>query len=166
MTGLALIVLVCADVVGLILIPFGLPGLWIMMGGILAYGWLTDFRSVGVATIVIALAIAFFGEILDNWLGFRFAKRYGGSTRSGWGALLGGLVGAGIGVPIAFVGSVIGAFIGAFAGAAVFEYTYSRHAGVAARAGWGALLGRAAGSAAKIVLGLVLVVISVLIAVS
>jgi len=165
-TGLALIVLVCADVVGLILIPFGLPGLWIMMGGILAYGWLTDFRSVGVATIVIALAIAFFGEILDNWLGFRFAKRYGGSTRSGWGALLGGLVGAGIGVPIAFVGSVIGAFIGAFAGAAVFEYTYSRHAGVAARAGWGALLGRAAGSAAKIVLGLVLVVISVLIAVS
>ena len=166
MTGLALIALVCADVVGLILIPFGLPGLWIMMGGILAYGWLTDFRSVGVATIVIALAIAFFGEILDNWLGFRFAKRYGGSTRSGWGALLGGLVGAGIGVPIAFVGSVIGAFIGAFAGAAVFEYTYSRHAGVAARAGWGALLGRAAGSAAKIVLRLVLVVISVLIAVS
>ena len=166
MTGLALIALVCADVVGLILIPFGLPGLWIMMGGILAYGWLTDFRSVGVATIVIALAIAFFGEILDNWLGFRFAKRYGGSTRSGWGALLGGLVGAGIGVPIAFVGSVIGAFIGAFAGAVVFEYTYSRHAGVAARAGWGALLGRAAGSAAKIVLGLVLVVISVLIAVS
>jgi len=165
-TGLALIALVCADVVGLILIPFGLPGLWIMMGGILAYGWLTDFRSVGVATIVIALAIAFFGEILDNWLGFRFAKRYGGSTRSGWGALLGGLVGAGIGVPIAFVGSVIGAFIGAFAGAVVFEYTYSRHAGVAARAGWGALLGRAAGSAAKIVLGLVLVVISVLIAVS
>jgi len=165
-TGLALIALVCADVVGLILIPFGLPGLWIMMGGILAYGWLTDFRSVGVATIVIALAIAFFGEILDNWLGFRFAKRYGGSTRSGWGALLGGLVGAGIGVPIAFVGSVIGAFIGAFAGAAVFEYTYSQHAGVAARAGWGALLGRAAGSAAKIVLGLVLVVISVLIAVS
>jgi len=165
-TGLALIALVCADVVGLILIPFGLPGLWIMMGGILAYGWLTDFRSVGVATIVIALAIAFFGEILDNWLGFRFAKRYGGSTRSGWGALLGGLVGAGIGVPIAFVGSVIGAFIGAFAGAAVFEYTYSQHAGVAARAGWGALLGRAAGSAAKVVLGLVLVVISVLIAVS
>ena len=166
MTALALIALICADVVGLILIPLGLPGLWIMMGGILAYGWLTDFRSVGVATIVIALAIAFFGEILDNWLGFRFAKRYGGSTRSGWGALLGGLVGAGIGVPIAFVGSVIGAFIGAFAGAAVFEYTYSRHPGVAARAGWGALLGRAAGSAAKIVLGLVLVVISVLIAVS
>src|SRR5256714_7711871 len=126
-TGLALIVLVCADVVGLILIPFGLPGLWIMMGGILAYGWLTDFRSVGVATIVIALAIAFFGEILDNWLGFRFAKRYGGSAPSGWGGLLRGLVGAGIGVPIPLFGRVIRAFIGAFAGPAVFEHTYYRH---------------------------------------
>jgi len=63
---------------------------------------------------VTALAIAFLGEILDNWLGFRFARRYGGSTRSGWGALL----------------------------------------------------GRAAGSAAKIALGLVLVVISVVIALS
>ncbi|HLQ68650.1 MAG TPA: DUF456 domain-containing protein [Gemmatimonadales bacterium] len=166
MTALALIALVGADVVGLILIPLGLPGLWIMVGGILAYGWLTEFRSVGVATIAIALGIAFVGEILDNWLGFRFAKRYGGSTRSGWGALLGGLVGAGVGVPVAIVGSVIGAFIGAFAGAALFEYTYSRHAGVATRAGWGALLGRAAGSAAKIALGLVLVVISVVIALS
>jgi uncharacterized protein len=166
MSALALITLVGGNVIGLILIPLGLPGLWIMVGGIIAYGWLTDFRSVGVATIVIALAIAFLGEIVDNWLGFRFAKRYGGSTRSGWGALLGGLIGAAIGVPIAIVGSVIGAFIGAFAGAALFEYTYSRHAGVATRAGWGALLGRAAGSAAKIALGLVLVVISAVSALS
>src|SRR2546425_11666995 len=109
MTALSLIALAGADVVGLILIPLGLPGLWIMVGGILAYGWLTEFRSVGVATIVIALAIAFLGEILDNWLGFRFAKRYGGSTRSGWGGLLGGLVGAGGGVAVALVGGGVGA---------------------------------------------------------
>src|SRR6058998_2331289 len=152
MTALSLIALAGADVVGLILIPLGLPGLWIMVGGILAYGWLTEFRSVGVATIVIALAIAFLGEILDNWLGFRFAKRYGGSTRSGWGALLGGLVGAVIGVPVAVIGSVIGAFLGSFIGAALFEYTHSRRTGVAARAGWGALMGRAAAAAVKIAL--------------
>ncbi len=39
--------------------------------------------------LAIILGIAFLGEVLDNWLGFRFAKRYGGSTRSGWGALMG-----------------------------------------------------------------------------
>lgn len=156
---LAILILAVTALLGLCLIPLGLPGLWVMVGGILAYGWLTDSRSVGVATIAIVLGIAFLGEIIDNWLGFRFARHYGGSTRSGWGALLGGLVGAGIGVPVAVIGSVIGAFIGSFVGAALFEYTYSRHAGVATRAGWGAVLGRVAAAAVKIALGLVIAVI-------
>jgi uncharacterized protein YqgC (DUF456 family) len=141
------------------MIPLGLPGLWVMVGGIIAYGWLTDFRSVGVVMIAIVLGIAFVGEIIDNWLGFRYAKRYGGSTRSGWGALIGGLVGAVIGVPVAVIGSVIGAFVGSFIGAAVFEFTYSRHTGVAARAGWGAVMGRVAAAAVKIALGIVIAVI-------
>jgi len=163
---LGIIILVVAGLVGLVLIPLALPGLWVMVGGVLAYGWLTDFRSIGVATIAIVLGIAFLGEIIDNWLGFRFAKRYGGSNRSGWGALVGGLVGAAVGVPVAIIGSVIGAFIGAFIGAAVFEYTYSRHAGVAVGAGWGAVVGRAAAAAAKIALGLVIAVIGLFAALS
>src|SRR5437867_13391117 len=107
MTALSLIALAGADVVGLILIPLGLPGLWVMVGGILAYGWLTAFRSVGVATIAIVLGIALLGEILDQWLAFYYAKRYGGSTRSGWGGLLGRRTGALIVVPIAIIGRVV-----------------------------------------------------------
>jgi uncharacterized protein YqgC (DUF456 family) len=159
MTLLAIVLLALLSAAGLAMIPLGLPGLWVMVGGILVYGWLTGFRSVGVAMIAIVLGLAFLGEIVENWIGFRFAKRYGGSTRSGWGALLGGLAGAVIGVPVAVVGSVIGAFIGSFLGAAVFEYSYSRHAGVATRAGWGAVMGRAAGAAVKIALGVVIAVI-------
>src|SRR5204862_3876679 len=121
---------------------------------------LTAFQSVGVVTIALVVGLAFLGEIIEYWIGFRFAKRYGGSTRSGWGALLGGLVGAVIGVPVAIIGSVIGAFIGSFVGAALFEYTYSRHAGVATRAGWGAIVGRAAGAAVKIALGVVIAVVA------
>ena len=166
MTVLAIVLLIALSVIGLALIPLGLPGLWVMVGGILAYGWLTGFRSVGVIMIAIVLGIAFLGEIIDNWLGFRFAKRYGGSTRSGWGALLGGLVGAVIGVPIALIGSVIGAFVGSFIGAALFELSYSRHAGVAARAGWGAVMGRVAAAAVKIALGIVLAVIGIFAALS
>ncbi len=64
-------------------------------------------------------------------------------------------------MPVAVVGSVIGAFVGAFIGAALFEYTYSRHAGVATRAGWGAVVGRAAAAAAKIAIGIVIAVIGV-----
>lgn len=157
---LAVFVLAACGIVGLLMIPFGLPGLWVMVLGFLVYGWLTQFRSESVATIGIVLAIAFAGELVETWLGFRFARRYGGSRRAGWGALLGGLVGAVVGVPVPVVGSVIGAFVGSFGGAAVFEYAYSRQADVAVGAGWGAVVGRAAAAAAKIALGLVIGVIS------
>ena len=156
---IGILIMAAAALVGLALIPLGLPGLWVMVGGILVYGWLSDFRSMSVTTIVVILAIAFAGEVIESWLGFRYAKRYGGSGRSGWGALIGGLVGAVVGVPIAVIGSVIGAFIGAFIGAALFELTYSRDAGVATRAGWGAVVGRAAAAAVKVALGVVIAVI-------
>jgi uncharacterized protein YqgC (DUF456 family) len=165
-TLLGIVILVVTAVVGLALIPLGLPGLWVMVGGILAYGWMTGFRTLGVATIAIVLGIAFFGEVIESWLGFRFAKRYGGSSRSGWGALVGGIVGAVVGVPVPIIGSIIGAFIGSFVGAAVFEYSYSRHAGVATRAGWGSVVGRAAAAAVKIALGIVIVVIGLFAALS
>ncbi|MDP3911613.1 MAG: DUF456 domain-containing protein [Gemmatimonadales bacterium] len=158
---IAIVALALACVGGLVLIPLGLPGLWVMVGGILLYGWLTGFRSVGIATIGIVLALAFVGEILESWLGFRFAKRYGGSSRSGWGALVGGIAGAIIGVPIPVIGSVIGAFLGSFAGAALFELSASRQMGVAVSAGWGAVLGRAAAAALKIALGLIIAVVGV-----
>jgi uncharacterized protein YqgC (DUF456 family) len=155
----AVIVLAACSVAGLVLVPLGLPGLWVMVLGVIGYGWLTGFRSVGLVTIALVLGLAFAGEIVENWLGFRFAKRYGGSSRSAWGALVGGIAGAIVGVPVPVIGSVIGAFIGSFAGAALFEYTYSGHAGVAVRAGWGSVVGRAAAAALKMALGVVIAII-------
>jgi len=158
MTILAIALLIGLGLVGLAMIPLGLPGLWVMVGGILVYGWLTGFRTVSVVMIAIILAIAFLGEIIDNWLGFRFAKRYGGSTRSGWGALLGGLVGAVIGVPVAIIGSVIGAFLGSFIGAAVFELSYFAPRRRCRARGLGAVMGRIAAAAVKIAFGIVIAV--------
>lgn len=154
------LVIVCC-VAGLVLVPFGLPGLWVMALGVIGYGSLTGFHSVGVGIIALVVGLAFLGEIVDWWLGFRFAMKYGGSRRAGWGALIGGIVGAIVGVPVPVIGSVIGAFVGSFAGAALFEYTREQHAGVAVRAGWGAMLGRAAAAGAKIAAGLVIAVVAV-----
>lgn len=153
---LALLVLIAGCIAGLVLLPFGLPGLWVMVLGVLAYGWLTDFQTVTVALIVLVLGLAVLGEVLEAWLGFRFARRYGGSRRAGWGALVGGLAGAVIGVPVPLVGSVIGGFVGAFAGAALFEYTVARRSHAAAKAAWGAVLGRAVAAAGKMALGVVI----------
>src|SRR5438309_12119566 len=110
-------------VLGLLLVPLGLPGLWVMVAGIVGYGWLTDFRSVGVATIGAVLGLAFLGEIVEWWLGFRLTRTFGGSRRSAVGAPVGGLVGALLGVPVPIVGRVLGAFRGAFGGAALHEYS-------------------------------------------
>jgi uncharacterized protein len=161
---LPFLLLVISSLAGLLLIPFGLPGLWVMVLGVLAYGWLTGFQAVTVGIVSLVVALAVLGEVIEAWLGFRFARRYGGSSRAGWGALAGGLIGAVVGVPVPLIGSVIGGFVGAFAGAALLEYTRARRTGAAAGAGWGAVLGRAAAAAAKMALGIVIAVSAVALA--
>jgi len=155
-TGVLL--LLGAGLVGLLLIPLGLPGLWVIVLGILGYGWLTDFRTLSVGFIIVIVVLALLAEAFEAWVGFRFAQRYGGSKRAGWGALVGGLAGAIMGVPVPVIGSVIGGFVGAFVGAAVFEYTRARQSGGSVKAGWGAVLGRAAAVAGKMAVGIVMVV--------
>jgi uncharacterized protein YqgC (DUF456 family) len=159
------VLLLVAGIVGLLLIPFGLPGLWVILLGILGYGYLTNFETLPVWFLGLAIGLCFLGEVLESWIGFRFAKRYGGSSRAGWGALVGGLIGAIVGVPIPIVGSVIGGFVGAFLGAALFEYSRARETGGSVKAGWGAVLGRAAAAALKMGLGIVLVVWAMFLAV-
>src|SRR5437879_13863401 len=82
---LATLLLALCCLAGLVLVPLGLPGLWVMVAGVVGYGWLTDFRSVGVTTIALVLGLALVGEIVETWLGFRLARRYGGAPRAGGG---------------------------------------------------------------------------------
>jgi len=133
------LLIIVTGLIGLVLIPLGLPGLWVILLGILGYGWLTDFQTLSAVFIGVMLGLAILAEVFEAWVGFRFAQRYGGSSRAGWGALVGGLVGA-------------------FVGAAVFEYTRVRRLEGSAKAGWGAVLGRAAAAAGKMAVGIVMVV--------
>src|SRR5918999_1146047 len=106
-----ILLLIVAGLLGLVLIPFGLPGLWVIVLGVIGYGWMSDFQTVSATFLGIIIALAVVGEIFESWIGFRFAQRYGGSSRAGWGALAGGLVGAIVGVPIPVIGSGIGGFV-------------------------------------------------------
>lgn len=154
----AALLMLAAALAGLVLIPFGLPGLWVIVLAIIGYGWLTDFQAMSAWFLIVVIVLALAGELIEAWIGFRFARKYGGSRRAGWGALVGGLVGAVVGVPLPVVGSVIGGFVGAFLGAALFEFTRARHAEGAARAGVGAVLGRAAAVGIKMGIAVVLTV--------
>lgn len=154
LAGLGVVMLV-----GLMLIPLGLPGLWVILLGVIGYGALTDFRGVGLGTLITVTVLAFIGEAIEWWVGYRYTRRYGGSRRAGWGALLGGIIGAFAGIPIPIIGSVIGSFLGSFVGAALFEFTKTPENAV--RVGWGALLGRMWATAAKTALGLAMAVVAV-----
>src|SRR3712207_5504062 len=109
------LLLVAALVIGLILIPFGLPGLWLMVGAALVYSYVAPER-LGIWTILGITALAVVAEVIEFVLAGRYARKYGGSRRAGWGAIVGGMVGAIVGVPVPVLGSLVGAFVGAFAG--------------------------------------------------
>lgn len=148
--GLILILLA-----SLFLIPIGLPGTWVMIAAALGYTYLVP-QSIGVATLVGICVVAIVAEVLEFTLSGRYTKKYGGSSRAGWGAMLGGLVGAFVGVPVPVVGPVIGGFLGAFAGALIAEFSKGSGVEVSARAAQGAVVGKAVSAAMKVALGMVI----------
>lgn len=159
--------LVLAQVVGLLLIPFGLPGIWLQVMSLGVFAWATGFREVGVVPLVLVVVMAVLAEVAEFALGGRYAERYGGSKRAAWGAILGGLVGAVLGVPVPIIGSVIGAFVGSFVGAALLEMTNSKdwrnpELRGALRVGWGAFLGRLVATAVKSGIGVAVAAVAVL----
>lgn len=158
---MAYLLLVAVQVLGLCLIVFGLPGLWLEVLAFIAYAWATDFRTVGFAAVALVFGLALLAELAELVLGGRFARRYGGGRRAVVGAILGGIVGAVMGVPLPLVGSVVGAMLGSFAGAFLLELTRRQGTAPALRVGWGALLGWCTAIALKVGVGLVILVFTI-----
>ena len=153
-----LIVLALVLFGALLLIPLGLPGIWLIVGAVALYNPLTGTEAVGTATIVAILILAAIAEAIEFTLAARYTKQYGGSRRAGWGAILGGIVGAIVGVPIPVIGSVIGAFVGSFVGALLAEWSRGTKTGAATRVATGALIGRVMATAAKVAIGMMMAV--------
>lgn len=139
----------------LFIIPLGLPGTWVMLAAGVGYSILVP-HSIGMFALLGTTVLAVIAEILEFTLAGQYARKYGGSRRASWGAIIGGTVGAIVGVPVAVIGSIIGAFVGAFLGALVFEYLRGSGAQVSTRAAWGALVGRAVAAALKVAFGFVI----------
>lgn len=145
---------------GLVIIPFGLPGIGVIFGSALFYALLTEFNSgISLNMILLLGALTVFGETADNWLMAAGAKRFGASTTAAWLSLLGGFLGALIlgpmlAVVLNVIGPVVGAFLGAFISVVLYERRQKQNWREALRAGWGTLLGRVAGIALKMVVGI------------
>lgn len=139
--------------VSLFMIPLGLPGTWVMLAAGVGYSILVP-NSIGMIVLIGCLALALIAEVFEFTLAGKYARKYGGSRRASWGAVIGGTVGAimiGFGIPL--IGHVLGAFAGAFLGALVFEFSRKGDVGTSTRVATGALIGRVVAAALKVGFG-------------
>jgi len=157
MNVLAVVLLAAAQLMGLLLVPFGLPGLWLMAAAALVYH-LVRGDDLPLGTVGGLALVALVSEVLDLAVTARYTRKYGGSRRAAWGAVVGGIAGALVGVPVPLVGSVLGAFAGCFFGAWIAEATRGSRPEAVHRVATGALLGRAVAVALKVAAGLAIMV--------
>jgi uncharacterized protein YqgC (DUF456 family) len=144
-------------IVALIVIPLGLPGLWIMIG-ILAVATFAD--EVSPIILGLLVVVALLAELAEWAIVARTSARWGGSRKAFWGAIAGGLVGilVGLPVPLPILGPLVAGLLGTFAGAAAVTLWETRALRSAGRVGCGAVLGRAFAAAAKTAAGIVILV--------
>src|SRR5215203_1941438 len=95
----------------------GLPGVTLIFLSALVYAIITDFRTVGVAILVVLFifaAIAFVADFVATSYG---ARRFGASNWGTVGGAVGGIAGALIGLLFLGIGSLFGLILGTIAGA-------------------------------------------------
>ena len=157
--ALAITLLAVVLLASLLMVPLGLPGLWVMLGAALLYNVLLPAGGIGWVTLVFCGVLVVVAEVLEFTVGSRYTRKYGGSKRAGWGSIIGGIAGAMVGLPIPVIGSVIGAFVGAFVGALVGEFTVPKESrGDLTKVAMGAVVGRAVAAALKTGIGVVIMV--------
>ena len=155
--------LILLNALWLSLVVLGLPGTWLMVvSTMLVAWWQLDGGAAGgpmfsgvVLIVIVALALA--GELLELFAGAAGSKQAGGSRRGAVGALIGALIGGIVGtivIPIVVVGSLVGTCGGAAIGAWALELQSGRDMRPSLKAGLGAGVGRLAGTVAKLILGI------------
>jgi uncharacterized protein YqgC (DUF456 family) len=133
-------VLIAVGVLGMV-VP-ALPGAPLILLGALLGAWAEDFRFLGVGSLTALAALTALAVAVDFVAGAFGVKRFGASGRAVTGAALGALVGLFFGLA--------GIVLGPFVGAAIAEFSVRRNLAAASRAGVGAALGLALGTAAKL----------------
>jgi uncharacterized protein YqgC (DUF456 family) len=149
-----------------------MPGNWIVVGLAAVFAWLFPAGVDGGpgmswTAVLYLLGLAVVGEIIEFGAGAAGAAQQGASRRgvalSIVGAMVGSFAGLAMGSPIPVVGSLVGAVLGgaagAFAGAYAGEAWKGRDEVDRMAAGRGAFVGRLWGTAAKLAVGAIMVVI-------
>ena len=119
-----------------------LPGVPLMLAGMVVAAAIDDFQKIGWLTLGVLGFLTVASIVIEFAASALGAKRIGASPRAVWGALLGTIVGL-------FFGP-IGLIFGPFAGAVVGELTVHGRVDQASRVGVATWLGLLFGTLAKV----------------
>jgi uncharacterized protein YqgC (DUF456 family) len=139
---IALVVVVLISLIGIVMVPFGLPGTFVVAASAIIYNLITWSWTLSIKFIAILFGLAILAEILEWIVGAYSAKKFGASKWGIAGAIIGAIAGTIIGTPVPLIGNIIGMIVGAFLGAFVLEIFVKKDIAKALKAGYGAFLGR------------------------
>lgn len=152
MQVLAMILALIFFIVGLAgsILPI-IPGAILMWVGMLIYGLMTDFATLGLAFFIgqaLAVALAY---IIDYLSGAYGAKRYGGSRYAIYGSIIGAIVGL---ILMGPAGIIFGPFLGAIIG----ELINQKPLETAFKTGVGTLIGLLSGTVIKLAIQIIMII--------
>lgn len=167
------VLLVLVLLLSWVLTLLGMPGNWLMVAAAIGYVLLVPAESpvaIGWVTVIVLLALAGVGELLEFLAGALGVTKAGGSKRGTVlalvGSLVGGVIGLFVGVPIPIVGPLFGAVLlagaGAFVGAVLGERWKGREFDESMKIGQAAFWGRLLGTVAKSAVGAIMVVSAII----
>ncbi len=129
-----------------------LPGILLMWGAVIGYGFVAGFDAVGLGVVVVVTALAVLSVALGVILPKQAADAAGASKKSQLAAVAGAIVGF-------FVIPVVGVVIGAVAGIALAEYADKNDWGVAWQSTKGVLAGMGWAALAQFGIGVLILII-------
>lgn len=148
-------------VLSLMLIFFGLPGTWVIIGIAGLWAAFSGTTALGWQFFALAVGLAGLGELVEFFAGYYGAKRFGGSSKGSVGGIIGALIGGFMGASLFFgFGALPGALAGGFAGCFLVEKMRGASGSAAANAAFGATLGRFGGFVVKLGIGIGLICLS------
>ncbi len=158
MNILAITIFLILSILGLALIPIGIPGTFFVVAASGFAGLMTGWDLVSIQLFLIFLGLAIFGEIGDWGFSLVSGKKYGASKKGLAGSFVGAVIGSILGLPVPVIGNLVGAFAGAFIGAFIVEVIVKEDVARAMRSGVGVLFGKIFGSIVKVSIGIGMIV--------
>ncbi|MBN2019830.1 MAG: DUF456 family protein [Sedimentisphaerales bacterium] len=149
------ILLVAVNAFWLILVPFALPGNWLMVITTALFAWWQWENGIfSVYTLIGITVLALAGEIVEFFAGAGGAKKAGAGWPGAIAAVFGAVFGAIFGTfVIPLLGTIIGACLGTGLAAAGVEMAMGKSSDASLRSGLGASMGHLVGSMTKLTIG-------------